>query len=508
LSWQSPVALFLLLALGGVIAYFADRLGRVLGKKRLSLFGLRPRHTAEMLTVFAGVMIPLVTIIIVLAVSKGVRDWALHSADVLRERDKAINDLTESRTELGNVQHNLQGDQQKLNKANSELDKAKKSLSSLQLREQSLIQQVQSEATKVKAAETQYQSVRAQFANVRLQLSSAQTNYKAAKTNYVSLKGQMDQLKGSFSKLNLDLGRLQTNYTTLNVQKNEADHEVTLDLAKLGEVNSQLKLKQTELDNKQASIDRVNADLAQAESELQRVSQQVAELNFVYQREKIFGNEGRIRPVIFQLGDELARMQIPTGLSAADARTYVQRVVDMASVVAKGRGATKGKQLPTEAGIIELLTADNTKITKDAQELRYTLAMTGRTVPGVVIASAYWNSLAGEFVPLVLDVRDNPIIFHKDERIAETTVEGALSDDKIYEEISHFVQNNVKQRARQDKMIPVVGREESFGQVLPGDILNIVKQIHDWGPRSVRLTAYAAQDTRAADPLELKFRIR
>src|SRR5689334_13095042 len=47
----------LLLALCGFIAYIGDLLGRRLGKKRLTIFGLRPKHTAILLTVVTGVLI-------------------------------------------------------------------------------------------------------------------------------------------------------------------------------------------------------------------------------------------------------------------------------------------------------------------------------------------------------------------------------------------------------------------------------------------------------------------
>src|SRR3954470_8253480 len=50
-----------LLALCGFIAYVGDLLGRRLGKKRLSVFGLRPKHTAILLTIVTGVLIAGVT---------------------------------------------------------------------------------------------------------------------------------------------------------------------------------------------------------------------------------------------------------------------------------------------------------------------------------------------------------------------------------------------------------------------------------------------------------------
>src|SRR5205823_2006214 len=53
--------ILLLLVLCGFIAYIGDLLGRRLGKKRLSIFGLRPKHTAILLTIVTGVLIATVT---------------------------------------------------------------------------------------------------------------------------------------------------------------------------------------------------------------------------------------------------------------------------------------------------------------------------------------------------------------------------------------------------------------------------------------------------------------
>ena len=68
------ITLILVLAVvGGVIAFIGDRLGTRIGKRRLSIFGLRPRHTAVVVTVFTGVCITTVTFGVMAAVSENVR---------------------------------------------------------------------------------------------------------------------------------------------------------------------------------------------------------------------------------------------------------------------------------------------------------------------------------------------------------------------------------------------------------------------------------------------------
>lgn len=51
-----------LIAVSGFIAWFGDLLGRKMGKKRLSIFGMRPRHTAIFMTTITGMIISAIAI--------------------------------------------------------------------------------------------------------------------------------------------------------------------------------------------------------------------------------------------------------------------------------------------------------------------------------------------------------------------------------------------------------------------------------------------------------------
>ena len=51
----------MLALMGGVIGLLADVVGKKLGKKRLSIGGLRPKHTAQLGTFLLGFVISMVT---------------------------------------------------------------------------------------------------------------------------------------------------------------------------------------------------------------------------------------------------------------------------------------------------------------------------------------------------------------------------------------------------------------------------------------------------------------
>lgn len=62
-----------MIVVGGVIAFVGDKLGTKIGKKRLSMFGLRPRHTSMIVTVITGSLITGLSIGTMAFVSKDVR---------------------------------------------------------------------------------------------------------------------------------------------------------------------------------------------------------------------------------------------------------------------------------------------------------------------------------------------------------------------------------------------------------------------------------------------------
>lgn len=70
--------------ISGVIAYLGDALGTVVGKKRLSLFGMRPRFTALFIAISTGIMITLSTFLVGMLLSEDVR-LALFSIEKLKK---------------------------------------------------------------------------------------------------------------------------------------------------------------------------------------------------------------------------------------------------------------------------------------------------------------------------------------------------------------------------------------------------------------------------------------
>jgi hypothetical protein len=63
----------ILIVISGAVAYVGNLVGRTTGRRRLSVFGLRPRYTAHLITVLTGMLITLISLASVLLVSQDAR---------------------------------------------------------------------------------------------------------------------------------------------------------------------------------------------------------------------------------------------------------------------------------------------------------------------------------------------------------------------------------------------------------------------------------------------------
>jgi hypothetical protein len=85
-----------IVVIAGVIAYIGDRVGHLVGRRRMTLFGLRPRYTSTLFAVGFGMLISLLAIGVLLLVSQDARQ-ALFSIAKLNEQ---IANLTSERDQL------------------------------------------------------------------------------------------------------------------------------------------------------------------------------------------------------------------------------------------------------------------------------------------------------------------------------------------------------------------------------------------------------------------------
>ena len=167
--------ILILVIMGGAIAFLGDKLGSKIGKKRLTIFGLRPHYTSILMTIITGVVVAGATMGILMVSSTSVRT-ALFGMEKIRTEIATLNkDKTDILREL---------DVQKVKVA--DLDK--------QIKQSSIDLAV---ATKQKE-------------EAQLQVAELESSYREAEEKLSQAQGQMDKLQASRDKLKGEVSSLET----------------------------------------------------------------------------------------------------------------------------------------------------------------------------------------------------------------------------------------------------------------------------------------------------------
>jgi uncharacterized protein (DUF3084 family) len=229
------------LILGGVIATVGDRLGTKVGKARLTLFNMRPRKTATLITILTGGIISASTLGILFAVSDQLRTGVF-------ELEKIQSDLRSTRSGLDQAKVEQQRTEQRLKRARQQQATAQRRLERIN---QSL------QAAVERQAKTEQQ-----LTNTQSQLQQVQSNYQQAQTSLGAVSQQAEELRS-------EIGQLQTDRQELVRQRDE--------------VRSQIAQRDQEIAQRDRAIASREAQLQKLESQRSLLAQEIDTLGAQYQ---------------------------------------------------------------------------------------------------------------------------------------------------------------------------------------------------------------------------------
>ncbi len=127
--------IFVILFISGFIAYIGDNVGKSIGKKRLTIFGLRPKFTAIGITILTGIVIAFLTGTILFVSSADVRT-ALFGLDKLKSM------ISERSIELERIKSDKEQLLEEISKIQATLDESKKEIKSLTTTKDSLQKEI------------------------------------------------------------------------------------------------------------------------------------------------------------------------------------------------------------------------------------------------------------------------------------------------------------------------------------------------------------------------------
>lgn len=510
----------LMMFVGGATALLADILGFKIGKKKLSLFRIRPKHIAQISVTVAGFMIPLLTIAIFYFASSDFRIWLTRGSQAIQE---------------------LKGKTQELESVNRDLSTSSKLAAELKKQKES----TEASLGKSKAANAEQQKklevAKTQFRTQASQLERITSSVAQAKQTIQSLNAKNAQSTAKLNSTQSLLGKARNDLTSIATKLSAANREYNSALKSYNETNQQnLKLTKFNLDleksnqelnktlselsgsltNLKADVETLTKEKINADLEAKNAAKQLETLNaqitsYLNQYAKLEATTSETATIIrhnslsYVKGEEVARTVVPASMNLEDASALLNSFIRKCRFESIARGAKADPSYPFtgEAGILAV--DRNGNILREQETLRFlSNRLASLRSTSALIATAQTNRFSGEPVPLIVTIENNPTVFKEGEIIAESKIDGRKTEVELFAEVRDFVRTFVNARARRAKMVPFKGRDgETFGEIRIAQMLEAVNKIRSV-PRILRLQAVATASIRAADTLEFEIVIK
>jgi uncharacterized protein (DUF3084 family) len=177
-----------LLVLGGVLSTLGDRLGSRVGKARLSLFNLRPRDTAVVITVLTGSLISAVSLGLMLLVSQQLR-VGLFELDQIQERlQNSRTALARSQRELAKAEAGRRQSEGQRQAAQQRAGALRRELAPLQAQRQQLLGERNRLSREVRSRDADIRRNKAELAQVQRRIEAGARELRQLETNLIALR--------------------------------------------------------------------------------------------------------------------------------------------------------------------------------------------------------------------------------------------------------------------------------------------------------------------------------
>ncbi len=495
--------LVVFVVLGGVIAIFADELGRRIGKRRLVLHRrIRPRTTARIITFFSGMSITILTIVLLYALSSDVRIWLQEGRRAIAKRDQLqadVNRLTKVQSGLKNDNATLLTDNKNLENTQTQL---KDQVGNLSAQLAALQKKNQQSQALVASTQRRVASLDLQVASVNRSLHDATAKRDFTESQRRLAVVQRDKAKADFARLTKEYADLEKRDLDLDNRRRDSERLLASTQADLDAKTQQTKELDTQIQTLTNSKSQLEAQVSDARQSLADAQRQLGTLT---QMAENFASRFRDKPVMFRAGDEIARFPLPSGISKNRSRSAIESAIVDARNKAKERGASRAGNIDY-ADLIDLPTDNGQVVSVEAQKDLLASELAGSPNEQVLIVFSAFNSFAGEGVVLGFAHLANPVVYQAGQTLAQIRVDGRQDRAHIIQSLNGLGPL-IHSQALKDHMIPTQRGDLSLGSVTPEDILDMYDQIRA-SRGSVKVLARAKYLTRAGDPLVLDFRVQ
>lgn len=473
-----------ILILGGVIATVGDRIGTKVGKARLSLFNLRPKNTAVLVTIFTGGVISASTLAILFAADEGLRKGVFELEDIQKDLRNKREQLKIAETQKTEVENQLIQARKEQAQAQQDLQKINQSLKAANAKQQ--ITQAQLNRTISQQAKTQ-----AQLQGTQSRLGEVVIQYRQAINELDNLYQQRQALQTAVEELRAERQRLYAEAKKAIDEAKTAIEKRDLELAnrqemikqrdqKIAHLDKLIQNRNLEIKKREQVIATREARLKELENQQQYLEQEVARLEKYYQsyRDLRLGKLALVRGQV--LAADVVRVDKPTA-----AGEVVVQILQEANRNANIQLSEPG----TNPGNAELL-----RVTQERVEQLIKQIKDGREY--VVRIFSAGNYVRGEKqIEFFADAMPNQLVFSAGEVLATTSADmKTMTSYQLRQRLDLLISAS-QFRARNAGIVEAVQVDGTF--------LRFFSQLQQ-SEQPLEIKSVAAENTYTAGPLRIK----
>ena len=188
------IIVLVLMVMGGLIAFLGDKIGTKVEKKRLTMFGLRPKYTSIIVTIISGTLISFFTVAVMAVVNENIR-VALFGLNKLKGEMNELNrEIADKNKQLDEGKMLLARRTDEYNKMNERAIGMSKELDQV---------------------ESQRASMENRLSSVQKAYDKAQTDVNVSAAEIDKLEKTRNELNGNIKKLNHERASLMNNIASI-----------------------------------------------------------------------------------------------------------------------------------------------------------------------------------------------------------------------------------------------------------------------------------------------------
>ncbi|MEM7793590.1 MAG: DUF3084 domain-containing protein [Cyanobacteria bacterium P01_C01_bin.118] len=430
------------LVLGGLIATLGDRIGMRVGKARLSLFNLRPRQTATVVSILTGSVISASTLGLLLIASEQLRKG-------LFEFEEIQANLSDARTELENARQ-----------AKTDVEKSLNTVTRQKIDAEGELTEVITFLDEATRRET----------IIRERLDQTQEQLTVVSTQATQLQGE--------------ISRLQSDRQVLQQQQAEVKQQIVQRDRALAERNQELQQRNRSIEQREIALERLRTEQAFLEDEIQRLESEFLKL--------------RAGNVAISRNQTLALL-ITRPQSLTSATTEIEQLLSEANRIALNEiWPDAPNQTIRILRVDPQIVRETARSITDGQQYVIRVGVSGNYVVGEPCVVQQEDPPC---VEISLQAKLNRIIFEQGETLARVPVGSAYPSTSSLVEALRTLVTSAQIRASLEGIIIIDNPRVAGGLSEP--VIDFLNQVQNYGA-PLEIEAIAGKQIFTTGPLDLE----